>query len=72
MSLPDDQNRLDLDRSQGGPDHPADQPPAPAPGPQDDVERGNVEEPIGNDNIRDGTVRGVMGGPRAQEGEGQG
>jgi hypothetical protein len=31
-----------------------------------------AEEPVGEDNIRDGTVGGVMGGPRQQGGEGQG
>jgi hypothetical protein len=31
-----------------------------------------AEEPVGDDNIREGTVGGVMGGPRQQGGEGQG
>jgi hypothetical protein len=29
-------------------------------------------QPIGSDNIREGRVRGVMGGPNQQQGEGQG
>jgi len=29
-------------------------------------------QPVGPDNIREGTVRGTMGGPNQQEGEGQG
>jgi hypothetical protein len=29
-------------------------------------------QPIGEDNIRDGTVRGTMGGPNQSQGEGQG
>jgi hypothetical protein len=31
-----------------------------------------AEEPVGDDNIRQGRVGGVMGGPRQQGGEGQG
>jgi hypothetical protein len=31
-----------------------------------------AEEPVGDDNIREGRVGGVMGGPRQQGGEGQG
>lgn len=34
---------------------------------------GGEGEPVGDDNIRDGTVRGTMhGGPTASQGEGQG
>jgi hypothetical protein len=29
-------------------------------------------EPVGDDNIRDGRVDGVMGGPHPQAGQGQG
>jgi hypothetical protein len=29
-------------------------------------------QPVGADNIRDGTVRGVMGGPNQGQGQGQG
>ena len=31
-----------------------------------------AEEPVGDDNIREGRVGGVMGGPRQQQGEGGG
>jgi len=37
-----------------------------------ELDPGEPHEPIGNDNIRDGTVGGVMGGPRQQQGQGQG
>lgn len=40
--------------------------------PPADVELGPDGQPIGPDNIREGKVRGVMGGPQQQEGEGQG
>jgi hypothetical protein len=33
---------------------------------------GIAREPVGNDNIRDGTVGGVMGTPHATHGQGQG
>ncbi len=33
---------------------------------------GSEREPVGNDNIRDGTVKGVMGPPHASNGQGQG
>jgi hypothetical protein len=33
---------------------------------------GIASEPVGNDNIRDGTVGGVMGPPHASRGQGQG
>jgi len=33
---------------------------------------GAATEPVGNDNIREGRVGGVMGGPRQQQGQGQG
>lgn len=36
------------------------------------AETGPDGQPIGPDNIRDGTVRGTMGGPNQQQGEGQG
>ena len=35
-------------------------------------ETGPDGQPIGRDNIREGRVRGVMGGPNQQQGEGQG
>ena len=35
-------------------------------------ESGPDGQPIGSDNIRDGTVRGSMGGPNQTQGEGQG
>ena len=35
-------------------------------------ETGPDGQPIGSDNIREGRVRGVMGGPNQQQGEGQG
>ncbi|HUG47523.1 MAG TPA: hypothetical protein VMP67_03825 [Candidatus Limnocylindria bacterium] len=38
----------------------------------EEPEMGPDGEPIGADNIRDGTVGGVMGGPHRQGGEGQG
>lgn len=33
---------------------------------------GIARQPVGNDNIRDGTVGGVMGAPHAANGQGQG
>jgi len=33
---------------------------------------GYAREPVGNDNIREGRVGGVMGGPHQQGGQGQG
>lgn len=45
------------------------------PEPADDkpsAELGPDGQPVGRDNIREGTVRGTMGGPHQQEGEGQG
>lgn len=44
---------------------------APAP-PGGGAEAGPDGQPIGPDNIRDGTVRGTMGGPNQTQGEGQG
>jgi hypothetical protein len=44
---------------------------APAP-PSSSAESGPDGQPIGADNIRDGTVRGLMGGPNQTQGEGQG
>jgi hypothetical protein len=38
----------------------------------DEPEYGPDGQPIGDDNIREGTVRGTMGGPNQQQGEGQG
>jgi hypothetical protein len=35
-------------------------------------DRGGTGEPAGRDNIRDGRVGGVMGGPHPQGGQGQG
>ena len=35
-------------------------------------DRGGTGEPVGRDNIRDGRVGGVMGGPHQQGGQGQG
>jgi hypothetical protein len=44
--------------------------------PPDDVANsekgGGADEPVGPDNIRDGTVRGTMGGANKSEGQGQG
>jgi hypothetical protein len=41
--------------------------------PVDHIDLGaGAEEPVGDDNIREGRVGGVMGGPRQQGGEGQG
>jgi hypothetical protein len=37
-----------------------------------DVELGPDGQPIGPDNIREGKVRGTLGGPHQAEGEGQG
>ena len=34
--------------------------------------RGAETEPVGNDNIREGRVGGVMGSPHATNGQGQG
>jgi hypothetical protein len=36
------------------------------------IDRGGTGEPVGRDNIRDGRVGGVMGGPHQQQGQGQG
>jgi hypothetical protein len=36
------------------------------------AERGGTDEPVGPDNIREGRVGGVMGGPHQQQGQGQG
>ena len=44
-------------------------PTAPAP---PGAERMPDGQPVGADNIRDGTVRGLMGGPNQTQGEGQG
>jgi hypothetical protein len=35
-------------------------------------DRGGTGEPVGTDNIREGRVGGVMGGPHPQAGQGQG
>jgi hypothetical protein len=36
------------------------------------ADRGGTGEPVGRDNIREGRVDGVMGGPHQQQGQGQG
>lgn len=36
------------------------------------VDRGGTGEPVGRDNIREGRVGGVQGGPHPQGGQGQG
>ena len=36
------------------------------------ADRGGTGEPVGADNIREGRVGGVMGGPHQQQGQGQG
>jgi hypothetical protein len=36
------------------------------------VDAGGTGEPVGTDNIREGRVRGVLGGPHQQQGQGQG
>jgi hypothetical protein len=36
------------------------------------VDRGGSGEPVGRDNIREGRVGGIMGGPHQQGGQGQG
>jgi hypothetical protein len=36
------------------------------------VDRGGTGEPVGPDNIREGRVGGVMGGPHQQQGQGEG
>ncbi|HEY0443008.1 MAG TPA: hypothetical protein VGC90_02195 [Candidatus Limnocylindrales bacterium] len=36
------------------------------------VDRGGTGAPVGRDNIREGRVRGVMGGPHQSQGQGQG
>jgi hypothetical protein len=57
---------------------PSEQEPDPAPEAErptvDEVasERGATGEPIGTDNIREGRVGGVMGGPHPQGGQGEG
>jgi hypothetical protein len=38
----------------------------------DQLDPGEPAEPVGNDNIREGRVGGVMGGPRQSQGQGQG
>lgn len=43
-----------------------------APRAVDELDPGGPDEPVGNDNIREGRVGGVMGGPRQQQGQGQG
>jgi hypothetical protein len=44
----------------------------PGAGDDDERDRGGTGEPVGRDNIRDGRVEGVMGGPHQQQGQGQG
>jgi hypothetical protein len=36
------------------------------------ADRGGTGEPVGRDNIREGRVDGLMGGPHQQQGQGQG
>jgi len=36
------------------------------------VDRGGTGEPVGRDNIREGRVGGVLGGPHPSQGQGQG
>jgi hypothetical protein len=36
------------------------------------ADRGGTGEPVGRDNIREGRVGGVLGGPHQQQGQGQG
>ena len=36
------------------------------------VDRGGTGEPVGRDNIREGRVGGVQGGPHPSQGQGQG
>ena len=36
------------------------------------IDRGGTGEPVGRDNIREGRVGGVLGGPHPQGGQGQG
>jgi hypothetical protein len=50
------------------------EPDEPSSGPEshDVLDPGEPAEPVGNDNIREGRVGGVMGGPRQQQGQGQG
>jgi hypothetical protein len=43
-----------------------------APDPSAELSPGDPTEPVGSDNIRHGRVGGVMGGPRQQQGQGQG
>ena len=55
---------------EGGADNVLDDKPETAPDEQ--VETGPDGQPIGSDNIREGRVRGLMGGPNQTQGEGQG
>lgn len=36
------------------------------------ADEASPEDPVGNDNIREGRVGGLMGGPRLSQGQGQG
>ena len=36
------------------------------------VDKGGTGEPVGRDNIREGRVDGLMGGPHQSQGQGQG
>ena len=70
------------DRPRFEPDLPTDAEPDPAPEAErptaaeaesnDGEDRGGTGEPVGTDNIREGRVDGVMGGPHPQGGQGQG
>jgi hypothetical protein len=42
------------------------------PEPETQLDPGTAEDQVGNDNIREGRVGGVLGGPRQQQGQGQG
>jgi hypothetical protein len=44
----------------------------PEPEPQDQGAPEDTGDPVGDDNIRDGTVGGLMGGARQSQGQGQG
>ena len=68
MSDPFDQT----DDRPGEPDAPPGATDTPFGGEPGVPESQDLDEPVGNDNIREGRVGGVMGGPRQSQGEGQG
>jgi hypothetical protein len=43
-----------------------------SPGPADEGAAEDTGDAVGNDNIREGRVGGLMGGPRQSQGQGQG